>query len=373
MRPTFDSSRSGRGFTLVELLVVISIIATLVGLLLPAVQSAREAGRRNTCMNNLKQLGTAVSLYDGQKQVVPGWRNKHPSNLVPSPSTAPTAPNTWIGVGWPVVILPGLEQSTVYSSFEQTPASGLTSSPNPYMSIFVCPSSPPDTEAAVLSYAANIGSTALATAAQYKGDGVFMDSVGGASHTAARNSLDAISSADGTTNTLLMSEKCGSLITANNRYDAILPAITPASGFLISSGTVVANNSSFSGAVAGFGIIGPGINSANMLTPVINSNVPNATPGTGGDKLNGFEGFPNGKHPGGVIAVFCDGHTQLVNDRVAPYIYAQLLTSDSKYVPATQSYSTNSPAIGASPGSNGILTGVPPGASLPYKLSEGDY
>ena len=364
MRPLLRRPTKRRGFTLVELLVVISIIATLVGLLLPAVQSAREAGRRNTCMNNLKQLGTAVALYDGQKQAVPGWRNKHPSNLVPSPSTAPAAPNTWIGVGWPVVILPGLEQSTVYSSFEQAPASGVTSSPNPYMSILVCPSSPPDTEASVMSYAANIGSTALATAAQWKGDGVFLDGVGGASYNAARNSLDAISSADGTTNTLLMSEKSGSLITSNIRYDAILPAITPASGFLISSGTIVANNSSLSGAVAGFGIIGPGINSTNMLTPIINSNVSNATPGTGGDRLNGFEGFPTAKHPGGVIAVFCDGHTQLVSDRIAPYVYAQLLTSDSKYVTATATYSTNSAVVG------GILMSAP---AAPYKLSESDY
>ncbi|QDU97092.1 DUF1559 domain-containing protein [Lignipirellula cremea] len=100
-----------RGFTLVELLVVIAIIGVLVALLLPAVQMAREAARRSTCTNNLKQIGLAMATYhDAHKCFPPGCVYTSAVDNTGS-GTSGAGTDLW---SWGALILPQMEQGSLY-------------------------------------------------------------------------------------------------------------------------------------------------------------------------------------------------------------------------------------------------------------------
>ena len=138
-------SRPLHGFTLVELLVVIAIIGTLVGLLLPAVQAARESARRIQCTNNVKQLGVAVHNYvSTHGQLPPGY-----GPMVVLYGSGQSQP---IGIGgaewaWPLRIMPYLEQSVIHSDIDWT-VNGLHDVPkyghilSAHVASFLCPSDP---------------------------------------------------------------------------------------------------------------------------------------------------------------------------------------------------------------------------------------
>src|SRR6478752_4944174 len=98
-----------RGFTLVELLVVISIIAVLIAMLLPAVQAAREAGRRAQCINNLKQIGVAIHNYVSGFQTLPFGKGA---------SYGAVLPGTPVYARWSVhsQLLMFVEQGTLFNS-----------------------------------------------------------------------------------------------------------------------------------------------------------------------------------------------------------------------------------------------------------------
>ncbi len=134
-----------RGFTLVELLVVIAIIGTLVGLLLPAVQSAREAARRSSCQNNLKQIGLALHNFESARKFFPPARVDAAPGYpvvefnIPAPATGA------IQHGPGLFILPYIEQTTLYNAYNlQQTWSGTANAAviKTQIAAFICPSTP---------------------------------------------------------------------------------------------------------------------------------------------------------------------------------------------------------------------------------------
>jgi type II secretory pathway pseudopilin PulG len=132
-------------FTLVELLVVIAIIGTLVALLLPAVQHARESSRRSTCASNIRNIALATLQYEERFRSFPGLYEPIPAERLKSQSGYP---NTT----WAVTLLDDLERAGVAAANKQ---GELTDT---YVAVFVCPSDGSKTRnGPELSYVANGG------------------------------------------------------------------------------------------------------------------------------------------------------------------------------------------------------------------------
>jgi prepilin-type N-terminal cleavage/methylation domain-containing protein len=194
-----------QAFTLVELLVVIAIIGVLVALLLPAVQSAREAARRMSCSNNLRQMAIGVHNHHDTLGYFP-----HAASETPTLDCCSADKNNRLGFSWAFHILPFIEQQNIY---DQTDYNVISVSP---VKTYFCPTRRAPgkyTTSAKTDYAANIGNVPTSSGFRdnWGADGAFVrqwkkpQSV--ALGTPIENFRRMGDFSDGTANTLLIAEK----------------------------------------------------------------------------------------------------------------------------------------------------------------------
>ena len=323
------------GFTIVELLVVITIIGLLMALLLPAVGRVRDSARRTQCVNNQTQLGKAALNFASQKQYFPGYLSEMGLN----------GNNRTLLVSWFTQLLPMADGNTHYEAM-QNPSLGVTP---PYLSMAVCPANLPDTpNGPFLGYAINTGyrdenmenelrnrKSSSAVIRDTKGNGVshnltglltrYAEDLANPSFSSSpkgkrfrnfmqqrasslRVSPDYVSTNDGSTTTILLSENidCG----------------------LWAAPSVDQSNFALQSSESQVGITW-------MHTPQqqlkINEMAGNAPPPSKGSSEQ-RERFmrPSSNHSGTVVVTFSDGHTETLNEEIDQRIYAALMSSDGK-------------------------------------------
>jgi prepilin-type N-terminal cleavage/methylation domain-containing protein/prepilin-type processing-associated H-X9-DG protein len=310
------------GFTLVELLVVIAIIGTLIGLLLPAVQSSREAARSNVCRINLVELQRAVTMYENDAGIFPGYVETVQEGIDLS----------WVGT-----ILPYIEQQALYDQLVR--GEGRASSA---LELLVCPSNPSDVAGGPSSsYLANAGwienerphGTSDCSPLENIANGVFFDRTRGGGDIRDLkpdcNGQDGdpiykVSMAtvqakgDGTTHTLMLSEGLSALYWGyvgesppNKKWDF---------GFCWGQPRAISE----ARAASSWGPIGTSaayqvLNAVreNIAGSTISSKPPNSA-------------FPSSFHPGGVNVAFVGGQVQFLRDAIDTFVFAQLMTSNRK-------------------------------------------
>jgi prepilin-type processing-associated H-X9-DG protein/prepilin-type N-terminal cleavage/methylation domain-containing protein len=330
-------TRNRQAFTLVELLVVIAIIGTLVALLLPAVQSARESSRNNTCRNNIKQLQLAMTMYDTQMRKLPGYVNELKNPNAQKDSKGMTPATEGRRASWIVMAFPHIEQMALFDAWNSKFGTA-NPPPAPGIEMLTCPSDAPDIPSQPwTNYVANAGmaftdSTNPDKTIEVPADGIFFDNNKNENFGPADGregkplvEMSLAQVADGTSKTIMLAENMHAWYWSHASNDQNNDA------------------SAIRDAKHTFGFVWKNVTSGGQPSPKERINGdryydPSALPTATAPPLTMDEwadvtkyesyGFPNSTHPGGANMAFCDGHVVFIAETMEPLVYGQLMTSN---------------------------------------------
>ncbi len=340
------------GFTLIELLVVIAIISVLIALLLPAVQSAREAARRSQCQNNVKELTLAALNYDtANRELPPYGKVLNPASTKlqladDHPILWPYVPDglTAVDVSWVVLLLPYLEHTDLWEIWSDP----LTTDPDKVsyvgarvpLKMLHCPSAP-DKQLAPpkrkslpqvlpdgppLDYVANTGVpeglTMIPglTTRQSQATGVFFNHQSWVKGAKIKGSMDFINSHDGTSNTLMLSEN----LQATRYIPTSIYADEGATGLVAARRAILQADVGmvWDGYIDGSSAPRPPSLAINVGTDFLIDAEDN--------HLDWHHARPSSKHPGCVVVSFCDGHVTTLSQNIDYQTFRHLMTPHGK-------------------------------------------